>query len=110
MKPQEKFPARCWVHWTENPRQGAAKLYASPTPPDKSTNPYWKPDEYLSLQEHESALTTARAEAFEAAEDFFREQMTMCSETGQDPEGSRQSMESCKAMAKAERAKAKGEG
>lgn len=49
------------MHWTEHHKQGAAKLYASATPPNKKTNPAWKPIEYLSLAEHDAATAQMQA-------------------------------------------------
>lgn len=63
--PQEKLP-RVWISWQEKPRKHAAKLYASASPPGPQHNPLWKPDEYLSLAEHEELIRQAKAEAFEA--------------------------------------------
>lgn len=39
-----------WIHWTEHPRKGAAKLYASSSGPNSKTNPNWKPVEYVPAQ------------------------------------------------------------
>lgn len=61
---------RVWIHLTENPRQGAAKLYASLNGPSNKTNPNWKPFEYLSLTEHQHIL---EGEVRKARAALFRE-------------------------------------
>lgn len=63
--PAVAVPPHCWAHWTENPKRGVTKLYASPTPPNKHTNPNWKPHEYLSLIEHERIVAELREEIVE---------------------------------------------